>query len=94
VVTIRTVNDADTWLEVKVTFGAARCSAVLQRLVQIAKALEPDQGQRVPIDDCRALVTKVETDFAGACVLVTACVPATKTVEQLQRELLDLVPPA
>ena len=76
----------------EVRFGAARYSAVMQRLEQVAKALTLPT-ERVH-GDIRGLITEVRTDLDQSCVVVTACVPESTTIEDLTVALLALVPPA
>lgn len=78
--------------EVRVCFGAARASALIPRLIQVATALHIAPGEKA--EGAKALVTKIETDFARGCVVVTAVVSEQTSAEQVQLDLLRLVPPA
>lgn len=78
--------------EVCVTFGALRPNAVIERLVQVSRALE--DAYRAGPGSVARLVTKVETNFAEGSIVVRAVVPESTTAENLQRELLGMVPPA
>lgn len=85
--------------EVIVTFAGKPERGLLCRLRQIVDAI---QGQLDTVKDRKpgdplpigALVTEIRTDIPQGCVRVEAVVPAGYTAEQVQSELLALIPPA
>lgn len=70
---------------VVVTIGAKN---LLRRLADVALALECPHGCR----DTRALISKIETDVNTGTILVHSLVTADRQPEQVQSDLLALIP--
>ncbi len=84
---LRSMGDAlGSTVDVEVHFSIRDEQKPGARLVEVANALAAN------VDGVAALVTQVRTEFAAGHITVSACVPMNKTAEQVQRELLALLP--
>jgi hypothetical protein len=78
-------------VEVEVHFSARPDTGVLGRMSEVADAVRL-AGTRKDQNHAAALVCGLEADFGAGHVTVRACVPETVAAEDIQRELLSLIP--
>lgn len=94
---LKSYGDAmGTIVDVEVYFSAP-VGKVIDRLIQVAAILksniEQAKGEHdTPVAMAR-LVDSISTDFAAGHVVVRAVIPEGMTSEQVQRDLMILVPP-